>query len=178
MKSCRYSKNIIDYIEGLMPLNERADFESHLKICSDCQKEVNEIKKLYEILNKDEVPELNGIFFEDIRMRISKKEIYYKLPLWKIFGILVPMLTVFILILLNLKTEQMVEFSIPVSELLDDEYLNSLLLDKIIDKKIITNFEILEEYLTPTVEQDLDEMNKDELKVFMEVLSQRYNVTT
>ncbi len=179
MKKCRYRKNIIDYIEELLPLEERANFENHLKTCADCQKEVRETKRLSEIMDKDEVPKPDWRFFEKLRLQIPKREVDYKLPLWKIFSILGPALTIFIIILLfNLKTRQVVEFSIPISNLLEDEALNSLLLDRIIDKEIITNFETLEEYFSPTIEQDLNEMDRDELKVFMEVIRERYKLAT
>uniref|UniRef100_A0A7C4TAD6 Zf-HC2 domain-containing protein n=1 Tax=candidate division WOR-3 bacterium TaxID=2052148 RepID=A0A7C4TAD6_UNCW3 len=175
MKRCRFNKRIIDYIEDLMTEQDRFAFENHLKTCKDCEKEVSQIKKIYEILDREEVPMPSREFFEGLKSQIRIKRIPYRLPFWKIFGILAPVLGIIIFIILfNQKGERVIEIAVPISNLTLDEDLNRLLLDKIIDEKIINQFSVLEEYFAPDIEEYLENMNKDEIKDLIEIIDGRY----
>ncbi len=175
MKNCKNKKRILDYIENLMPQDERVLFEKHLNECEECRQELSGYKKLYELIDKDEISLPEKEFFERMKENIRREEIPLKKQLWKFPGVLAPVFGVIIfLILFNFKKEQSIEIPVSVTNLIQDENLNSLLLEKVVDDELMRQFNIIEEYLGIESEQTLIEMTQDEKKEFIKILYNRY----
>lgn len=175
MRKCGFNERVIDYIEGALGVDDSLTFEEHLKTCELCQREVNEIKKVYEIMDKDVVPEVEKEFFERLKVQVRQMEIVHKRPYWRIFRILVPIFAVLALIVVpKLRHENRVEISISVSNLVETGELNYLLLDRVIDEEILSQFEILEEDFTSNIESGLEELSVDEKKNLIESIRKRY----
>ncbi len=176
MNDCQFKDQIINYIEGLMDIESRAIFEKHLKECPACQKELLAVKKVYEIIDKDEVIVPPKEFFEQLKDNVRRKEIVIKRPFWKIIGVLAPVLGVLVFVLFFIQgKEQSVEMTISVSNISQDEYLNTLLLERIIDNDIADQFNQLEEYLELDVEQSVRNLTADEKEIFLKLISIKYS---
>lgn len=174
MKRCKNSDRVLDYIEGLMDNQERVIFEDHFKGCALCRQELSAIKKIYEIMDKDPIVFPKNEFFEEIKNKVRQEEVPVRISIKRFWGILAPVVGVFIfLILFNLRKEQSAEISISVWNLLDDEDLNRLLLDRVVDNKIISEFESVEKDFI-SIEQSFFEMTSDEKQEFIKVICQRY----
>lgn len=175
MKNCKFKDRVIDYIEGLMDNQNIIVFENHLKECGVCREELSAMKKIYEIMNKDTISIPEKEFFEKLKNKIRQQEIIIKNPLWKILGILAPVLGVLIFVLLfNLRRERSVEIAVSISNLAQDEYLNTLLLERIVDNNTVNQFNVLEEYFTADIEQGLKELTADEKKEFIKIINEKY----
>uniref|UniRef100_A0A7C6AGE5 Zinc-finger domain-containing protein n=1 Tax=candidate division WOR-3 bacterium TaxID=2052148 RepID=A0A7C6AGE5_UNCW3 len=175
MKNCKNKKRILDYIENLMLQEEKVSFEKHLNECEECRQELSGYRKLYELIDKDEISLPEKEFFERIKKNIRKEEIPLKKPLWKFLGVLAPVFgLVIFLILFKFKKEQSIEIPVSVTNLIQDENLNSLLLEKIVDDELIKQFNVIEENLGIESEQTLSEMNQDEKEEFIKILYNKY----
>ncbi|MCX7995858.1 MAG: zf-HC2 domain-containing protein [candidate division WOR-3 bacterium] len=177
MKNCKKQDWIIAYIEDLMPKEQRILFEQHLKECALCQRELFEYQKIYNVLKKDEIILPEPEFFEKLKEKIRKEEITIKRSSRKLLGVLAPVMGVLIfIVLLHLKKESYVEFSISVSPLVLDENLSSLLLDEIVDDKLLGQFKILDEYINDESTQAIMEMTSDEKAEFIKILYNKFGI--
>lgn len=176
MKNCKYRDKVINYIDGQLNYQEAYDFESHLKTCGSCQKEIIEFKRVYEILDNDEVPVPEQGFFDKLRIRIRMKEIILKpSPVWQITRIAAPVLAVLVVVFLIFnKPRGTIEITVPISSLLQNEDFNNLLLDRIIDDKVVTHFTTLEDYFTPNIEEYLNEFSEDEKVEFIKIITEKF----
>ncbi len=175
MKGCKYKIAILDYIEDLMQPEQRLMFERHLNGCEECRRELSGYRKLYELIDKDEISLPEKEFFERIKENIHKEEIPLKKPIWKFFGVLAPIFSLAILLILfNFKKEQFIEMPVHVTNLFQDENLNSLLLERIVDDELIHQFNLIEEYLGIESIQTLMEMERNEKDEFIKMLYNKY----
>lgn len=150
-------------------------FERHLNECEECQQELSEYKKLYELIDRDEISLPEKEFFERIRENIRKEEISLKKSFWKVLGVLAPVFGLIVfLIILNFNKEQSIEIPISISNLLQDENLNTLLLERVINDELINQFNVIEEYFSEESAQMLKEMTQDEKLEFIKILSNKY----
>lgn len=175
MKDCKDKERLIDFLEGTMSPEELTLFKKHLEECDLCRNESIELKKLYDLIDKDEVLLPEREFFEQLKENIRKKEIPLRKSIWKTFGILAPAFGLIIfLILSNIKREEFVEVSIPTALLLQDENFNNLLLDRILNDELMDQFRIIEEYIQADAEQALMEMTLDERDEFINLIMSKY----
>lgn len=172
---CQFQERVIDYIEGLLDVQNKNIFETHLKECDVCQKELSAIKKIYAMMDKDEVVIPAEEVFIKMKSRVRQQEIVLKRPLWKIWSILIPALGVLVFVLLfNRQKEQSLEISVPIFSLSQDKYFNVLLLERIVDNNIVSQFNALEEYFDEDIEQGLKDLTTDEQRKFIEIISEKY----
>lgn len=175
MKGCKFKERALDYIEGLLDEQHKTIFEAHLKECNVCQKEWSVIKKIYGVIDKDTVPIPEEEIFVKIKNKVCQQEIVLSKPLWKILGILAPVLGVLVFMLLfNQPKEQSLEISVPISNLAQDKYFNALLLERIIDNNIVSQFNALEEHFIVDIEQGLKELTTNEQQEFIKMMTEKY----
>uniref|UniRef100_A0A7V3VUU4 Zinc-finger domain-containing protein n=1 Tax=candidate division WOR-3 bacterium TaxID=2052148 RepID=A0A7V3VUU4_UNCW3 len=175
MNECKNKDKVIKYVEMLMDEQEKNIFERHLDECETCRQELIAIKKFYEVMGKDEVPLPESIFFEKLRDRIRDQNIEFKTPFWKITSILAPVLGIVILfILFNIRKEQFVEIPVSVSNLSTDNYLNDLLLDRIIDDELVNKLTKLDHYFEYDTEQSLTELTQLEKEDLIKTIFKKY----
>ncbi|MGB9719984.1 MAG: hypothetical protein ACPL28_00685 [bacterium] len=175
MKNCRFKDKVIDYFEGLMDNQGRTIFGNHLRDCVTCQEELSAIQKIYKIIDKDEIPIPEKEFFERLKDDIRRKEISFRRPLWKILGILAPVLGILVFILfINFRKEQSVEIAIPISYFSQDEYLNKLLLEKIVDSGIVNQFAVLDQYFVVDIDDGIRELTTDERQKLLKLIGEKY----
>ncbi|MEO0122579.1 MAG: zf-HC2 domain-containing protein [candidate division WOR-3 bacterium] len=175
MKECKNKILILEYIEGLMTPEQRLLFEEHLGGCEECRRELSEYRKLYELIDKDEIPLPENEFFKRIKENIRREKITLKRSAWKFLGILAPVFgLVIFLILFNLKKEQSIEIPVSVTNLFQDENLNSLLLERVVDDDLINQFNVIEEYLGIEPTQALMEMDQNEKEEFIKILYNKF----
>ncbi|MGQ9664025.1 MAG: anti-sigma factor family protein [bacterium] len=175
MKVCKFRDKIIDYIEGLLDEPQKAIFENHIKRCDACQKELSEMERFYEIMDKDTIPILEEVVFAHIKQRARQEEIVLRKPRWKIWNIFVPVLGALVFILLlSIHKEQILEISVPISTLLQDQDFSALLLERIVDNNMVSQFNSLEEFFYADIEQGLRELTVDESKQFIEIMNEKY----
>lgn len=175
MKVCEYRDKIIDYIEGLLDERQKTIFENHIKVCDVCKKELSEMKRLYEIMDKDIISIPEEANFANIKQRARQEEIVLRKPHWNIWNIFVPVLGALVFILLiNKNKEQTLEISVPISNLSQDQYFNVLLLERIIDNSMVNQLNRLEEFFSADLEEGLKELTVDECEQFIEIMKEKY----
>ncbi len=175
MKKCKNKTLILDYIENVISSDQKVLFEKHLNECTECREELFAYKKLYELIDKDSIVLPEKEFFEKIKDNIRKEEIPLKKPRLKFWGVLAPVLGFIVfLILFNFNKEKSIEIPIYVNNLIQDENLNSLLLERLVDEELINQFNIIEEYLELEFTQILMEMDQNEKQEVIKILFNKY----
>jgi anti-sigma factor RsiW len=71
-KLCR--ENIHSYVRGYLSADDQKQFEEHLEICLDCRREVEQEKKLNEIMNGWEVAKVNKAFDVNLTYRLAEEK--------------------------------------------------------------------------------------------------------
>lgn len=173
----RFQKKIVDFIEGHIPEPERTLFDEHLKQCSRCRQEYVAMKRLYEMLNTDEVVLPERQFFDDIRVTMRQREI---VPRWslvrKFLRILVPVCVAAVLFVIFFpRPTETVEIAIPTSTLLEDKDIANISLEGVIDDDFINDMSVLEDYFMFEVDESIDELTTEEQTTFVRLVSTQYD---
>ncbi len=177
MKTCHFREKIIDYLEGCLSEKDRVLFEEHIKTCSVCQRDLLELKNLYQVLNSaDAVVTPESVFFDSLRERIHKQEIALKRPKWKYLGILAPIFGMLILVLFLQFDKRNRSFEITISTLsiMQDRDFNALLLERLIDSELAGKFGVLEEYFYKDIGQGLEDLGINEIEDLLRIVNERY----
>jgi len=176
MKSCKKSDLIIAYLDRMLDPNDALLFEDHINICPFCQEEIAAYKRTFEILDADEVPVPEPAYFDRLKTAIRQNIIRPgQKTLWTIVKVLVPVAAVLILFVVLHKPKGTVEMSVDVSSIIQDENFNNMLLGKIIDDRIVEQFNALEDYYASDIEENIGELSSAEKTEFIKRLSAKYN---
>lgn len=173
----RLKENIVDFIEGRVSEDKRVLFDDHLKQCSRCHEEYVSIKKLYEVLDADEVVLPERQFFDNLRLKMRQREI---VPRWftvkRFLRIFVPacVAAVLLVILIPRPTET-IEIAIPTSTLLEDEEIADISLEGVISDELIDDMTVLEDYFTLGVDESINELTEEEQATFVQFVSTQYD---
>ncbi len=178
MKICeRFKKNIIDFIEGRVSEDKRVLFDDHLKQCSRCHDEYVSIKRLYEVLDADEVVLPERQFFDNLSVKMRQREI---VPRWftkrKFLRIFVPACVVAVLLVVFIpRPTETIEIAIPTSTLLEDKEIADISLEGVISDDLIDDMTVLEDYFTLGVDESISELTEEEQATFVQFVSNQYN---
>jgi hypothetical protein len=71
----KWKKNINEYIDDLMPEVQKAAFESHMANCSDCRREVSELKEVVSLVKTLAQKDLPYDFESKLRRAIETDEL-------------------------------------------------------------------------------------------------------
>lgn len=176
MSTCNdFKKHLIDLVEQKLSARDRKRFEEHRAHCASCQKEYHEVKRLYELLDADEVVLPESEFFDRVRRQVREAE----LPLRgrivrKIAQVLVPVALVVAIILLVSRPEQTVEISVPTAALLEDREIAQLSLDGVVTEQLLNELSNVEEKLSPGLDEMLDDLTEQEKNQFVDELVALY----
>lgn len=173
-----FKRKIIDYIENQLIEHEHKKFKEHLQYCEQCQSEYSRVKRLYEVLDKDEVILPENEFFENLRTKVRQKKIVLRrFNTQKIMRIFVPVLAAAaaILLLLN-RPSRTVEITVPMAALLDDKEIASLGLGGVINEELINDLLVVEEYISSETDETIDELTEEEQVEFIESLYKKYGI--
>ncbi len=179
MSRCRFGRFAIDYVDGVLNPGKREEFERHLEACPSCQYDCVEYKKVIEIMDADEVPLPDSIYFEDLKARAHQKtEKKRNLRWWFFPATLVPAAAaaVFVFILTGGlgKARDTVEISIDMSGLMHDADVSRLVLPKIVDNELAAQFDELEDYFTTDIDENIGEMSDAETSELVKKLNEKY----
>jgi hypothetical protein len=177
MKRCSWIKRLM---ESDMSDHDRIEFDRHLKDCERCRQEFNELKLLYSRLHDDEVPLPDDRYWETVRQRVRQREVCIgKKPSWvkRLVPIAVPVIALCIaLFVFVIRPSQTVEMIIPVAEILEDEDIAALALERMSHEEIVDDFEVIEESLPLDIEEAFSEMTSEEKELFIEFLTQNNGI--
>ena len=77
MKCEECLRNLLDFVEGLLPHSEVDKIKEHLRHCDACRLNLEKIEKTLKILNEDKVPKLSdsrtGALFPLVMERIEER---------------------------------------------------------------------------------------------------------
>jgi len=164
MNTCEEFKNkLIDYFENQLSEQEYKKYREHLRYCRQCQKEYGAVKKLYEILDTDEVVLPEETFFDDLRLRVRREKMRFRSSiLQNIIKIFVPIFAAAAILLILSRPETTVEIAVPTSALIEDEEIASLSLSGVIDEELIKEMSIIESYLPFEIDETIDGLTNEE----------------
>lgn len=66
-------KKLLNYLEGDVSLKDRKEIKKHLRVCRECNKEMENLRRLFEILDKETIPEPGDRFWRELPKRIDIK---------------------------------------------------------------------------------------------------------
>ncbi len=68
---CRKVKErLLEYLEGGLPLRERREIREHLRVCKECNREIESLKRLFSILDREDIPEPEEEFWRRLPERV------------------------------------------------------------------------------------------------------------
>jgi anti-sigma factor RsiW len=180
MNTCKRCKEkLLDYLEHQLGDAEHREIEEHLQQCSLCQKEYLSLKKLYGILDRDEVIQPEEQFFDDLKVRVRQKDITpQRSPAWKIARVLVPVAVTAAIVLLLYRPSQTTEISVPVADLLEDRNIAQYALSRIVDDALVDELTEIEDQFLFDIDEVLDEFTDKQKEQFIKILYEKYGMGT
>jgi predicted anti-sigma-YlaC factor YlaD len=180
MNTCKKCKEkLLDYLEHLLSDAEQKEFEEHLQQCSSCQKEYLSLKKLYGILDRDEVILPETQFFDDLKVTVRQKDSTpQRSSVWKITRVLIPVAVTAAIVLLLYQPSQTTEISVPVADLLEDRDIASYALSQIVDDALVNELTGIEDQFMYDIDEILDELSAEQKAQFIKVLYEKYGLGT
>lgn len=172
-----FKRKLIDYLEDELINKERKQFDDHLQHCERCQTEYTRVKRLYAILDKDEVILPEQEFFDNLRIKVRQSKVALRrFHIGKIIRILIPAFAAAMIILLLNRPQKTVEFSVPTAALLEDKEIASLSLDGIISDELINELSVIEDDLPLHMDEFIKELSDEEVDEFIKSLAKKYGV--
>ena len=116
MRCKNIQAKLVDYYENALSLKERNLVQSHLEICSDCQKELQKIRSTFELLNNESSYEPDEAYWVNfvpgLRIKIEKgqRTTLVPFPKLKIAGGIVSLALVLLLGVFLFRSDQKVMF--------------------------------------------------------------------
>jgi len=101
MKCKEIEKLISRYFDGVLTVEEKEKFETHLESCSSCQAKRQEYDAILKTLRKEEFPETKPYFWERLQPKLKERQKYMPLTLWKRWSIRAIPISVVIVLLLT-----------------------------------------------------------------------------
>ncbi len=173
-------KMMIDLIEDELTAAEKKWLLRHLSDCVDCSKEYKRLKKLYGLMDRDGIQLPPQEFFDHVRST-AKQGVTdrRKLSLKQIAKILVPSLAAAAILILILRpSNNAVEWSVPVSSLIEDEDVAYVAMQGIVTEELVKDLILLEDQLPFDPEEEIEGLTVDEKKRLIDVLNQKYAIGT
>lgn len=176
MSTCKeFKSRSIDLIEQNVTPQERDRLEKHRTQCASCQREFLELRRLYDVFNKDEVVLPENEYFEHVRTKVRQKTIPLRGSfIRKIAQVLVPAAMVAALILLVYRPEKTVEMRVPTTTLLQDRDVAGLSLQGVVTEELVNELSGVEEDVSPNIDELIDELSEQEQEDFVEYMVAKY----
>jgi anti-sigma factor RsiW len=180
MNTCKKMRGkLLDYLEHQLSDTEHREMKEHLQQCSLCQKEYLSLKKLYGILDRDEVILPEAQFFDDLKVKVRQKDITpQQSPVWKITRVLVPVAVTAAIVLLLYRPSETTEISVPVADLLENRNIASLALSRIVDDALVNELTEIEDQFLFDIDEVLDEFTDEQKEQFIKILYEKYGTGT
>jgi len=74
-------QNVIDYCSRKLSSNAAAEFERHMRVCSDCRSRVESQQQVWQALDAWEAPPVSADFDRQLRAQIAESQ---SKPWWKL----------------------------------------------------------------------------------------------
>lgn len=176
MSTCKEFKGrLIDLIEQNLSPEECEKLEKHRAHCTSCQREYLELRRLYDVLDQDDVPLPTDEYFESIRTAARQRAIPFRSSIIrKIAQVLVPAAVVGVLFVLMYRPEKTVEMRVPTTTLLQDRDVASLSLQGVVTEELVNDLLVVEEDVSPDIEELIDELSDQEEEKFVEYMVTKY----
>ena len=181
MKNCDdWQKMMVDLVEQELTPTQKRELVNHLGDCPVCAGEYDRLKKLYKLMDQDRIELPPREFFESMRSTVKQEAAFpRRFPLKEIARILVPAFAAAAVLVLILKpANKVVEWSIPVSSLIEDEDVAYLAMQGIVTEDIAEDLISLEEELSFDAEEEIEGLTNQEKKELIDVLNKEYVVGT
>lgn len=176
MSTCKdFRKHLIDLVERKLSARDQKELDEHRARCASCQEEYHELERLCELLDADEVVLPEKEFFDRVRRQVRERELAVRgRTLRKIARILVPVAVVVAIVLLVPRHEKTVDIAVPTAVLLEDRDLAQLSLDGVVTEQLLDELSIVEDALSPGLDEMLDELTESEQEQFVDQLVALY----
>ena len=77
MSSCEHSRKMSAYHDGQIPAGERRDLEEHMRECSSCAQELEQLRSLSRLFAAAEMPEMSSDALERLHSSVgSVREVF------------------------------------------------------------------------------------------------------
>lgn len=87
MKCNKTEKWLLSSFDKKLTKEERNKLEQHLKTCSSCQKRQKEYQFILNTLRNEPLPSLKPFFWQRLKPKLRRKNIYETWTLWKKWGL-------------------------------------------------------------------------------------------
>jgi len=181
MKKCaRYQQQMIEYIENQLAIDVHHELLEHIEHCAVCAQEFRRLRKLYKVMDEDEVTLPSGEFFDRVKLASSQPVAHQKrIAFTRLARILVPVLVVTaIFLVLFSRRSDVVEINIPVTNLIEDEEIASIAFAGVVNEEVFDEIMDMEYYLTFDNNDEIEEMTIEEKNELIDSLYQRYALDT
>ena len=179
MSACPYHRYAVDYAENQLDPTLRAEYERHLAGCPSCREAQRELKSLFALIEKEEIPCPSLEFWESVRQSVRREN----RPAQRRWGrwwfrfapVLVPILAAAVwLFVVHRRPAPTIDFPVPLENIVQSDDLDLLSLDDLVDDSLYERMTALERYYEPGVDDALDELNDAEQKTLIQTIRERY----
>jgi hypothetical protein len=170
-----FRDKVIDFVENQLSEQECRKYYEHMQHCRQCQREYTAGKRLFEMLDADEVVLPEEIFFDELRQRVRKEKLRLRpFSLKNIIRVLIPVCAAAAILLILNRPSTTVEITVPTSALLKDEDVASLTLARVIDEELINEMSAVENYWSLDIDETIEGMTEEERTELIENLHEKY----
>ncbi len=176
MSTCKeFKSRLIDLIEENLSREECEKLEKHRAQCTSCQREYLGLRRLYDVLDQDEVPLPTDEHFERMRTTARQRTIPFRSSIIrKIAQVLVPAAMVAALFVLLYRPEKTVEMWVPTTTLLQDRDVAGLSLQGVVTEELVNDLLVIEDDVSPNIDEMLNELSAQEQKDFVDHMMAKY----
>ncbi len=175
MECKNIEKLLIDYIEGELSPEVKQKVEEHLSACVICQKQKQEIERVFSVFDQDQVPEPNWLTILNRIKKQAKARRFIYLPY------LIPIAAAAILLFFLLpKNNRELELMItaPPSQLVyySSENIQEKILAELVDSEVTNRLQTMNSSIIESIDlsQLLDDLSSDEKEKFYESIKKEF----
>jgi anti-sigma factor RsiW len=181
MKKCaHYRTQLIDLLENGLSDEARDELLAHIAHCQQCAQECSKLRKLDEVMNRDQVILPPVQTFE--RMKLAARHQVMRPRhefLRRLLKVSVPAFALAAVIVLVVRGRvETVEISVPVENLLEDTEIAAIAVAGVVDRDILDEIGELEDVLQFDTDDVIDEMSGEEKKELVNSLYEKYAIGT
>jgi len=175
-----YQQQMIEYIENQLPRDVQREMLEHIKHCAVCAHEYRRLKKLYKVMDEDEVTLPSGEFFDKVKSASRQRVVQQtRETLTRWARVIVPALAISAIVLVVFsRRNDVVEINIPVTNLIEDEEIAGIAFAGIVNEEVFDEIMNMEDCLVFDNDDEIEEMTIEEKNEFIDSLYHRYTLDT
>ena len=179
-KCLHYQQQMVEYIENQLARDVQREMFEHIKHCAVCAQECRRLRKLYKVMDEDEVTLPSEDFFEKVKSASRQQVVQQRrMTLTRLARVLVPALAITAIVLVVFsRRNDVVEINIPVTNLIEDEEIAGIAFAGIVNEEVFDEIMNMEDCLVFDNDDEIEEMTIEEKNEFIDSLYHRYALNT